>query len=81
MRVNSETREKVAGEMVRQYLKAYRMVQDQIMKAEGKLPEPYKELETGVLQRFFEDIASETCDGLDFNVKLLSGLIMRAPQR
>lgn len=62
--------------MVRQYLKAYKLVQDEILQTMGTLPEPYKELEKNVLQRFFEEIILETGDGLEFIAKLLSGLII-----
>jgi prophage maintenance system killer protein len=77
MLVDSDTRQKVAEEMVRQYLNAYRLVQDEILLTMGALPEPYKELEKDILQRFFfEDVLVETCDGLEFCTKLLSGLIV-----
>jgi prophage maintenance system killer protein len=74
--VKPDTGKETAREMVRQYLNAYRLMQDQILQATGTLPEPYKELEKDVLQKFFEEMATETCDGLEFNAKLLSGLIV-----
>ncbi len=76
MQLDSEKNHAVAKEMARQYMNAYRLMQGEILQTTGKLPEPYKEMERKVLERFFGEMVRETCNGLDFCAKLLSGLII-----
>ena len=72
----SINKEKLAKEMVQQFLNTYELVMNEIRQVAGKTPEPYKDLEINVLELFFSEMVHETANGLDFISKMLSGLIV-----